>query len=140
MDYFKTLEEMPNKIGQKNIFLADFMGRHGKENKYLWWVNVPGVKWVTVDQMEFHTNWNWLHAVMDKIGTISKKGWITDAQFVINSQEVRVNSGRWHHEWLSHVPFGDDEDAQVSTQIEATWIACYDFIIWYNAQKKEDLL
>ena len=60
----KTIEE-------GNKLIAEFMGRCGKVNKHLYWVNIPSVKWVTVEQMQFHTSWDWLMPVVEKINEIN---------------------------------------------------------------------
>jgi hypothetical protein len=45
---------------EQSKILAEFTGRCGKENKDLYWVNVGNLEWVTLEQMEYHTNWNWI--------------------------------------------------------------------------------
>lgn len=66
-------------IAECNKLIAEFMGRCGKVNKHLYWVNIPSVKWVTVEQMQFHTSWDWLIPVVEKI----EKTWIGEDLFCV---------------------------------------------------------
>ena len=55
------------EIIEGNKLIAEFMGRCGKVNKNLFWVNIPGVLWVTTDEMKFNSSWDWLMPVIQKM-------------------------------------------------------------------------
>ena len=76
-------------------------------------------KWVELDKLKFHSNWNWLMEVVEKIESIgftfeTKKNW---ARITRKGENIIL---RW------------EED---KTKIEAVYNACIEFIKWYNEQK-----
>ena len=92
-----------------NKLIAEFMGRCGKVNKHLYWVNIPSVKWVTVEQMQFHTSWDWIIPVVEKC-----------------RERQIFNSNRLINQIT---------DSLVTLDIDAVWIACLEFIQFYNQNK-----
>lgn len=105
----KTIEE-------GNKLIAEFMGRCGKVNKHLYWVNIPSVKWVTVEQMQFHTSWDWLMPVVEKIQITNQCDIIIHAKNIVdasyNSQTQLYYTG---------------------SLLQNVWQAVVEFIEWYNA-------
>ena len=97
-------------IAECNKLIAEFMGRCGKVNKHLYWVNIPSVKWVTVEQMQFHTSWDWLIPVVEKIEK-------TYAYVDIKGCAVNIST---------------IVETSAPTKIEAVYMACVEFIEWYN--------
>ncbi len=62
-----------SEINVKNVLLGEFLGRRGKHNKYLF--TFKGIEqnndiWFNQNELEFHSNWNWLMLVVAKIRTI----------------------------------------------------------------------
>lgn len=91
-------------IGESNKLIAEFMGRCGKVSKHLYWVNIPSVKWVTVEQMQFHTSWDWLMPVVERIANV--KGF--------------------------HNIKADLLDLKITANISDVYSAVISFIEWYN--------
>ena len=98
----KTIEEC-------NKLIAEFMGRCGNVNKHLYWVNIPSVKWVTVEQMQFHTSWDWIIPVVEKC-----------------RERQIFNSNRLINQIT---------DSLVTLDIDAVWVSCLEFIQFYNQNK-----
>lgn len=97
-----------NKILEGNKLIAIFMGRCGKRNKRLYWVNIPGVEWVYVEDMKFHSSWDWLMPVVEKILNICQENDEMEKYYTITDA----------------IP-----------DIESVWLACVEFVKWYNEQK-----
>ena len=76
-------------------------------------------KWIELDKLKFHSNWNWLMEVVEKIESIgftfeTKKNW---ARITRKGENIIL---RW------------EED---KTKIEAVYNACIEFIKYYNENK-----
>ena len=97
----KTTEE-------NNRMIAEFIGRCGKRNKCLYWVNVKSIGWVKIEEMEFHSSWDWITPVVEKIANI--KGFYN----------------------VKH----DLHDLKINASKEDVYNACVSFIEWYNEQNK----
>ena len=77
---------------------------------------------ITKDSLEYHSSWDWLMPVVQKINYLHDKNFVYDAKEIIE--------GNW--------PI-DDEYMQVvalpmSTPIDETYKAVVGFIKWYNTQ------
>ena len=104
----KTIEEY-------NKLIAEFMGRCGKVNKHLYWVNIPSVKWVTVEQMQYHSSWDWLMPVVEKI------------------EKTNLGDVIIHGKNLVEISYNKQTQLYFeSSLLENTWLACVEFIEWYN--------
>lgn len=90
----------------KNVLLAEFMGRRGKVNTNLFWVNIEGVEWVKESELKFHKSKRWLNAVLDKIETLL-------------SENIRE--------------YGYSDECLYSKDKEVRYIAMCEFVEWYNA-------
>ena len=64
----------------------------------------------TFDNLKFHTDWNWLMKVVEKIDEVC---------------------GIDLHEWDEHI-----NNALCSKSLHTTYNACIEFIKWYNEQNK----
>ena len=77
---------------------------------------------VCIDSLQFHTDWNWLMEVVEKIESIgftfeTKKNW---ARITRKGENIIL---RW------------EED---KTKIEAVYNACIEFIKWYNENSAKE--
>jgi hypothetical protein len=73
----------------------------------------------TFDDLKFHTDWNWLMKVVDKI-----EGYNYGATlFIIEDERCHVNTQN-----------GFEIDSVGHTKIEAVYNACVEFVKWYNEQ------
>ena len=70
-------------------------------------------------ELEFHSNWNWLMQVVEKIEKLK-------CTVVIEKNICRIHKGGLH--------FG--HAYKFETKIEAVYNACLEFIKWYNKQNK----
>ena len=97
------------KKTENNVLIAEFMGRRGKVRKELFWINLPHTHWLTADMLVFHSDWNWLMPVCQKID-------------VILSDNVAT--------------IGYSDECLYSNDIEIRHQAVVEFINWYNKWKK----
>ena len=109
--------------------IAQFMGREGKYNKGLYWVNVEGVKWVSPKEMKFHTSWDWLMSVVEKIEQ-QQHGVIIHSLFF---REGKVSIHAEYQRRFKTIEIGYGELKQYQRK-EATFRAVVQYIIWYNVQ------
>lgn len=75
-------------------------------------------EWLTVDLLKFHTDWNWLMPVVEKINDLNNvveihENWVR----VVNNEKSDVLA-----------------DIVAGTMKESVYNACLDFIKWYNTQ------
>lgn len=100
---------------KNNVLIAEFMGRKGKVRPSLYWVNIPEIKWVTVEEMKFHSDWNWLIPVIKRISTI--------VSTELNAEEFAIKEG--YSERLN--PYDYD--------MQSLYKGCVEFIKWYNSTR-----
>lgn len=75
---------------------------------------------VSIENLKYHSSWDWLMPVVEKIETI-------DFVVIIKQGEcVIVNNSGNTPKFIQQVS---------TTKIESTWLACVEFIEWYNKNK-----
>lgn len=136
-----TTTQEHNQIIGKFIGWIPYNGLNPKwnysfETNNLFHVN----KCVTQDELQFHTSWDWLMPVVDKINAIEYGDYITE--FSITKDNVRlvtqVNSKvrkklKLNNKVLNvNIYYFDVENL---SKIEATYQAVVQFIEWYNENK-----
>ena len=109
---------------ENNKIIAEFLGESKQPYEFsqFGYMTLSG-DWKDtffVEQLKFHSNWNWLIEVVEKIESHGftfeiKKNW---ARITKKGENIVL---RW------------EEDR---TKIEATYNACVAFIKWYNEQTK----
>jgi len=104
---------------ENNRLLAEFMGyKHNPETEeYFETFIKDGVSEYRVDLLQFHSDWNWLMEVVEKIESI--KG----TQIFINGISCEIMFK------------GKVISKHFNTKIEAVYMAVVEFIKWYNQQK-----
>lgn len=118
----KLNEMETNKILEGNKILAEFMGRCGKRNKNLYWVNIPGVLWVAVDEMKFHSSWDWLMPVVEKIESLNY------------STEI-YSMGSYNHRMVVYSSGAIVNQSELmESKIKSVFTACVEFAKWYKNQ------
>jgi len=80
---------MNQAILESNVLIAKFLGREGKYDKKLYTFksigNLIDDAWVSPEDMKFHSSWDWLMVVIDKISDIKLRSlnvtlnWLSDA-------------------------------------------------------------
>jgi hypothetical protein len=112
-----------------NKLLAEFLGRNGKVKKSLYtWKGIDDLLtggWTEVKYMKFHSDWNWIMQVVEKI-----ESFIFDDDMYYNFQilggcYVTIIDSKTNE-------FGSYSS---STRLLTVYQACIDFVKWYNAQK-----
>ena len=109
-------------IKEGNRLIAEFMGRCGKVNRHLYYVNIPTVKWVTIEEMQFHSSWDWLMPVVEKIESITE----TSDGIIYHLYDVVI---RQHS---CEIESADIHAGGFPSKMEATYWAVVEFIEWYN--------
>ena len=80
-------------------------------------------------EMKFHSSWDWLMPVVEKIDNIrlqDKKGYAQSVDFSIFSNICTIETGGYTSFTICTII--------KDTKIEAVWTACVEFIQWYNKQ------
>ena len=115
-------------IKENNKLLAEFMGCYQNNEGFWGFENTPNHKtWNNdrfLDCTKYDTDWNWLMEVVEKIESLTYKGFniyvdITTLTF-IHTEESNLE--------IAEV-FG-------GTKIENTYNACVQFVQWYNNQNE----
>lgn len=74
-----------------------------------------------IEDLKFHSDWNWLMEVVEKIESLG-------FEFIITTFEIMIDK---HRETIvRNLPVVDKK-----TKIEAVYTACVEFIKWYNENK-----
>jgi len=119
------------EIKESNKLIAEFIGRAGKYNSHLYWTNVDGVQWVTVEEMKFHCSWDWLMTVIDEIET-------KDVLVSIDSKVVFIELDAKQHipvqlieDFPWHIAMIQDNKL---SRLEKTYKAVVEYIKWFNEE------
>lgn len=116
-----------NKIVEGNKLIAEFMGwsksdYHNTPNKMY-----NGAIGIHVDHLQYHTSWDWLMPVVEKI---------EDCR-IVDDYGFSVNIDNWQV-IIKSLLSGKIITSNLSgakSKIEATWQAVVEFIKWYNQNK-----
>lgn len=106
-------------IQEGNKLIAEFMGGKYDANEY-WWV-LPNINTMV---LEYHTSWDWLMPVVEKIPTLNPDKGRLWFEFEISRCHCRIYTNI-DEEWKNNG----------STTLEATWKTVNDFLTWYNQNK-----
>jgi hypothetical protein len=113
-------------IEEKNKVIAEFMGRAGKINKHLYYVNVEGVNWVTIEEMKFHTSYDWIMPVVWKIENTEHITALRGHYVEIVGCTCKIEPSHGLHK-DAYIKFTGGE-----TKLLAIHEACYQFAVWYK--------
>ena len=80
--------------------------------------------------LKFYSSWDWLMPVVEKIESMSYKVHINTGNCEIYSCELFEKDNLIINKY-----YGDFKN-EITTKITAVWLACVDFIKWYNENKK----
>jgi len=107
---------------ENNKLLAEFLNcKQDGSGQYL----IPNWGWDKVENLKFHSDWNWLMEVVEKIESLV---FPNDTYYNFN-----ILSGCYVTIIDSKInEFGSYSG---STKIEAVYNACIEFIKWYNKNK-----
>ena len=143
-------------IIENNKLIAEFLGRNGKINKSLYtWKGIDALLsggWIPIEQMKFHSDWNWLMQVVEKIETTSynvpekfRRGFMKNTFKATGVIYSDYDDREEFLGWSSRCELGfqtlwdstmlGEDVKKYNTKIEAVYNACVEFIKWYNEQK-----
>ena len=111
------------EILEGNKLIAEFLGQEAITGR------------IADEQRKFHTSWDWLMPVVEKI---EKLGYHVDINCYLGEQRCMIWEG---------TPQGDggkfpnyiadtEKDWNSDTKIQTTWLSVIQFIQWYNKNKK----
>ena len=124
---------------ENNILIAEFLGlktgKHLGKNRWLndWFDNEGLINGARNEQLFFHTDWNWLMVVVEKIET--KKYFKKEIQFKITKYSVCIQSFV-DEVVLSKCVFSSWATYGGTEKLRATYNAVIEFIKWYNLNNK----
>lgn len=96
--------------------------------------------------LNYHQNWNWLMAVVEKIESLNirnnnydflKVKFLGDHVEIFCFATYRGTSFYWK-KWYSLSGTFNSHVNQTDTKIEAVWLAVVEFIKWYNKNKENE--
>jgi len=134
------------KIIKGNKLIAEFMYPNLDEEIKLGEIETNGAPdlWVKgilyykdYSRLEYHTNWNWLMQVVDKIEHLYEDE-TSSPIFDINSHYSKFTVGYPQHkfkQWIIGAYLTSPEKIKADSKIEATWMVVVEFIKWYNKHK-----
>jgi hypothetical protein len=82
--------------------------------------------YLTLKDLKYHKDWNWLMGVVEKIEIQSKELFGEYEDVIINGCGCGIATKN------------DMISIAATSKIEAVYIACIEFIKWYNEQKKNN--
>ncbi len=133
-------------ITDNNKLLAEFLGwENHLKNKGITKVYINNEEYIqdweyfdvekniliTPIEMKFHTDWNWLMQVVEKIETISLNEENYSFYFGISTQGVLIMS-----KTKTGYPTQIVDIEKTGTKLKAVYNACIEFVKWYNEQNK----
>lgn len=147
-------------IQEQNRIIANFMGGEVREvvrindKVTMAWCGHIAKQWrkeklginvgdaILENQLEFHSDWNWLMPVVEKIESIYDDH---HGYFGVHiHSNCCVIQGTYLHRALDEPLYGavyiSDINALLPTKIESTYYAVVQFIKWYNSNLKKDHL
>lgn len=121
-----------NEIIENNRLIAEFIGRCGKHNKNLY--TFKGIDkvlkddiWYNLSEAKFHSSWDWLMPVVDKIESLTFYANQT-AKVCIKKNYASITIGI--ELFTEHYNF--------DTKIECLYHSVIEFIKWYNEKNKDE--
>lgn len=122
------------KTTENNILLAEFLGAtktdlNGRQKPI--WYPILGASHT---QLHFHSDWNWLMEVVNKIDKTELSG-LTFSVDILNGLTQIICYGECK---INGVVLPSDTTlliAESKSRIESTYSACTQFVKWYNENK-----
>ena len=125
---------------ENNKIIAEFLGESKQPYEFsqFGYMTLSG-DWKDtffVEQLKFHSNWNWLMKVVEKIESLEfypkNSTCISFDTFGIEINKERCDITRYG-DFTNHLIQGNGR-----TRIETVYNACVKFIEWYNLQEHKD--
>jgi hypothetical protein len=90
-----------------------------KMGKFDLWLPIHGI--VTISHLKYHSDWNWLMEVVEKIESIKIQSYLVRVDINLNS--CKIAPSHWEERICV---YGDKE-----TKIQTVYNACIEFVKWY---------
>ena len=122
----------PKEILQGNKLIAEFMGLEIIDRPYgNGFVTLSETEICDVDDLSYHTDWNWLMPVVEKIchTNVNLGGDYVDYAYPRTFGMLNQSTGQLMIRLNGHQVF------ESSSLLETTYTAVADFIHWYNEIK-----
>ena len=120
-----------------NKLIAEFMGASFKTQKIgenvrinTYWDNPPCYQGVNLENLKYHSSWDWLMPVVEKIENL-----ITTIDEIGGGQVLIFNDCCKINPYKMDAPKGTLFEVKGNKK-QSIWLACVEFIKWYNDQKK----
>ena len=111
-------------IIENNKIIAEFLNLTSQVIfEQVWAVSENGkTNFYKKDELKFHSDWNWLMPVIEKIESLGYK----------------IDISKWENSQYCGIYLNGKKIAgnETSTKIEAVYNACIEFIKWYITQNK----
>ena len=115
---------------EKNKLIDLFMESKGE------WVSYKdmhgGEVWGNYKPYNYHSSWDCLMPVVEKIESLGYKTSIIKSMVDLN---IMLIKDREDNHYREHSSFEIEHTLYGNTKIEAVYNACVDFILWYNPNK-----
>ena len=127
------------KYAETNKLIAEFMGFQSTsigwyDNEEV--LNLPHTNDNTFDMILFHTSWEWLMPVVEKIESMEIDN-VEYLSFSKNNFCVEIKSGFCQVISGDFLTKFDSFNRHSGSKHEATYKAVVEFINWYNEQQKD---
>lgn len=117
------MEFMGYKLAGDGIGRPFNITKPGESDWYLASWSVEGFHQYLVDEIKYHSSWDWLMPVVEKIESMGHKTIIGGGDFWGNYCNILHSNGSL-----------DKAMGQGETKIEAVYKSIVEFILWYNSQ------
>lgn len=121
---YESNEDIEGEFDNSTLYnLNDFLVNISKKND---WETTEDdwTSWVRPSEMLFHSNWNWLCLVVEKIEELKYP-----VDIFKKAVSIHLDNGE---------PIVDLSGNNYNTKIEAVHEAVYQFIVWYNKNKDNE--
>lgn len=129
---------MSNKeILEGNRLIADFMGVKITGTKYGCNHQLVTCAYPNYSNLKYHSSWDWLMPVVERIENLESGKWYIHIQGnTIDIEDGNEGIGLWDFHINNDDPimsaYPNDKNLK---PIQALWLACVEFVNWYNNQK-----
>jgi len=127
------------EIIEGNKLIAKFIGFYFRNESTCQPIHgwITGLSTMTYNPdfyLKFHSSWDWLMPVVEKINNMNASISINPANVSITTHVIgHILQDDSYHKYYFFKPSGDNY-----TPIEATWNAVVDFIKWYNGIREQN--
>tara|TARA_R110002020_G_scaffold154637_2_gene334701 strand:- start:627 stop:995 length:369 start_codon:yes stop_codon:yes gene_type:complete len=113
---------------EDNKLIAEFMGYGKDEKENIHWIDTEDAYGIASEDLKYHTDWNWLMPVVDKIETIHgvyRRGGLTNGGQMHNAKDTKyiMEYGRYNR-CIAH--------SYAQDRLSAEYNAIVEFIKFYN--------